>query len=159
MFEGPVVHPVNLLSLFCGEPWSWIVVGEVASENSSMKKPEPTFEVGDRIKFVLPSSSIEEGMVKAVFQTTAGTQLNVAFVTGLSASVEGTVGCAEVASAELTHCWSRSPGLSTIFSPVTESTTKNSGQSDCWLACLWASSIVSAVPNQTGPNPSRRNKS
>jgi hypothetical protein len=64
-----------------------VVVGEVASENSSMKKPEPTFEVGDRIKFVLPSGSIEEGIVKAVFETTSGIRLNVAFGKDLSTSV------------------------------------------------------------------------
>jgi hypothetical protein len=37
--------------------------------------------------FVLPSGSIEEGVVKAVFETTSGTQLNVAFGKDLSASV------------------------------------------------------------------------
>jgi hypothetical protein len=52
-----------------------------------MKKPDPKFEVGDRIKFVLPSGKIEEGVVKAVFETTAGMQLNVAFGKDLSASV------------------------------------------------------------------------
>jgi hypothetical protein len=52
------------------------------NKNSDLK-----FEVGDRIKFVLPSGRIEEGIVKAVFQTTAGVQLNVAFGEDLSASV------------------------------------------------------------------------
>jgi hypothetical protein len=45
------------------------------------------FEVGDRIKFVLPSGKIEEGIIKAVFEKTSGTQLNVAFGKDLSASV------------------------------------------------------------------------
>jgi hypothetical protein len=49
--------------------------------------PDLEFEVGDRIKFVLRSGSIEEGIVKAVFETTGGTQLNVAFGKDLSASV------------------------------------------------------------------------
>jgi hypothetical protein len=41
--------------------------------------PDLKFAVGERIKFVLPSGSIEEGIVKAVFEKTTGTQLNVAF--------------------------------------------------------------------------------
>jgi hypothetical protein len=52
-----------------------------------MKNPDSKFEVGDRIKFVLPSGSIEEGVVRAVFETTGGIQLNVAFGKDLSASV------------------------------------------------------------------------
>jgi hypothetical protein len=51
--------------------------------------PDLKFEVGDRIKFVLPNGSIEEGIVKAVFETTKGVQLNVAFGKDLSASVGG----------------------------------------------------------------------
>jgi hypothetical protein len=50
-------------------------------------KPDLTFAVGDRIKFVLPSGKIEEGIVKAVFPTTRGAQLNVAFGRDLTASV------------------------------------------------------------------------
>ena len=49
--------------------------------------PDLKFAVGDRIKFVLPSGSIEEGIVKVVFEKTSGTQLNVAFGKDLSASV------------------------------------------------------------------------
>jgi hypothetical protein len=49
--------------------------------------PDLQFEVGDRIKFVLPSGKIEEGIVKAVSPTTRGAQLNVAFGKDLSASV------------------------------------------------------------------------
>ena len=41
--------------------------------------PEQKFEVGERISFVLPNGKIEEGVVKAVFETTAGPPLNVAF--------------------------------------------------------------------------------
>jgi hypothetical protein len=52
-----------------------------------MKEGADDFQVGDRIKFVLPSGSIEEGVVKAVFETTKGVQLNVAFGKDLSASV------------------------------------------------------------------------
>jgi hypothetical protein len=50
---------------------------------------EPKIEVGDRIKFVLPNGKIEEGVVKAVFETTTVTQMNVAFgaKSDLSASV------------------------------------------------------------------------
>jgi hypothetical protein len=44
-------------------------------------------EVGDRITFVSPSGKIEEGIVKAVFETTKGTQLSGAFGKDLSASV------------------------------------------------------------------------
>jgi hypothetical protein len=51
------------------------------------EKSDLKFEVGDRIKFVLASGSIEEGIVKAVFQTTADAQLNVAFGKDLSACV------------------------------------------------------------------------
>jgi len=49
--------------------------------------PDQRFEVGDRIKFVLPNDKIEEGTIKAVFETTKGSQLNVAFGKDLSASV------------------------------------------------------------------------
>jgi hypothetical protein len=41
--------------------------------------PELKFEVGDRVKFVLRSGKIEEGVVRAVIQTTSGAVLNVAF--------------------------------------------------------------------------------
>jgi hypothetical protein len=50
-------------------------------------KNDQKFEVGDRITFVLPSGKIEEGIIKAVFEKTSGTQLNVAFGKDLSASV------------------------------------------------------------------------
>jgi hypothetical protein len=49
--------------------------------------PDLKFAVGDRIKFVLHAGSIEEGIVKVVFEKTSGTQLNVAFGKDLSASV------------------------------------------------------------------------
>jgi transcription antitermination factor NusG len=65
-----------------------VVVVGVASEKSSMAKSDLKFEVGDRIKFVLRSGKIEEGVVKAVFETTTGVQLNVSFGKGLSASVD-----------------------------------------------------------------------
>jgi hypothetical protein len=52
-------------------------------------KSDHRFEVGDRINFVLPNGKIEEGLVKAIFETTTGTQMNVAFGAkgDLSASV------------------------------------------------------------------------
>jgi hypothetical protein len=56
--------------------------------------PDLKFQVGDRIKFVLPSGSIEEGIVKAVFQTTTGTQLNVAF--GAKGDLSASVGVRQV---------------------------------------------------------------
>jgi hypothetical protein len=39
--------------------------------------PGLKFEVGDRVKFVLHSGKIEEGVVRAVIQTTGGIVLNV----------------------------------------------------------------------------------
>jgi hypothetical protein len=50
--------------------------------------------VGDRIKFVLPNGKIEEGVVKAVFNTTAGTQFNVAF--GAKGDLSASVGASQV---------------------------------------------------------------
>jgi hypothetical protein len=41
------------------------------------ERPDLKFEVGDRVKFVLRSGKIEEGVVRAVIQTTAGPVLNV----------------------------------------------------------------------------------
>jgi hypothetical protein len=41
--------------------------------------PDLKFEVGDRIKFVLRSGKVEEGVVRAVIQTTAGPVLNLSF--------------------------------------------------------------------------------
>jgi hypothetical protein len=41
--------------------------------------PDLKFIVGDRIRFVLRSGKIEEGTDRAVIQTTAGAELNVAF--------------------------------------------------------------------------------
>jgi hypothetical protein len=45
------------------------------------------FEVGDWLKFVLRSGNVEEGVVRPVFQTTAGAQLHVPFEKDLVASV------------------------------------------------------------------------
>jgi hypothetical protein len=52
-------------------------------------KPSPDlkFEVGDRVKFVPRLGHVEEGVVLAVFETAAGTELNIAFGKGLSACV------------------------------------------------------------------------
>jgi hypothetical protein len=45
-----------------------------------MKKgPDLQFEVGDRVKFVLRSGKVEEGVVRAVILTTTGPVLNVSF--------------------------------------------------------------------------------
>jgi hypothetical protein len=46
-----------------------------------------TFKVGDRVKFVPRLGHVEEGVILAVFETTAGTELNIAFGKGLSACV------------------------------------------------------------------------
>jgi hypothetical protein len=43
------------------------------------KNSDHQFEVGDRVKFVLRSGKIEEGVARAVIQTTAGAVLNVSF--------------------------------------------------------------------------------
>jgi hypothetical protein len=43
-------------------------------DNSDLK-----FGVGDRVKFVLRSGKIEEGVVRAVILTTTGPVLNVSF--------------------------------------------------------------------------------
>lgn len=56
-------------------------------ENKLKNNSDLKFAVGDRIKFVLPSGTIEGGTVKAAFEKTTGTQLNVAYVKDLSASV------------------------------------------------------------------------
>jgi hypothetical protein len=56
--------------------------------------PEPAYEVGDRVKFVLPNGKIEEGVVKAVFETTAGPRLNVAF--GAKGDLSASVGARQV---------------------------------------------------------------
>jgi hypothetical protein len=45
------------------------------------------FEVGDRVRFVPRLGHVEEGVILAVLETTAGTQLNIAFGKGLTASV------------------------------------------------------------------------
>jgi hypothetical protein len=50
-------------------------------------KPDLKFEVGDRVKFFVRLGHVEEGVILTVFETTAGTQLNIAFGKGLSASV------------------------------------------------------------------------
>jgi hypothetical protein len=55
---------------------------------------DPKFEMGDRISFVLPSGKIEEGVVKAVFETTAGPRLNVAF--GAKGDLSASVGIRQV---------------------------------------------------------------
>jgi len=39
--------------------------------------PDQQFEVGDRVKFVLRSGKIEEGVVRAVILTSSGPVLNV----------------------------------------------------------------------------------
>jgi hypothetical protein len=44
-----------------------------------VKKPDTTFEVGDRVKFVLRSGEVADGMVRAVTQTTHGAMLNISF--------------------------------------------------------------------------------
>jgi hypothetical protein len=44
-----------------------------------MKDNSEKFEVGDRVKFVLRNGKVEDGTVRAVIQTTAGTVLNVSF--------------------------------------------------------------------------------
>ena len=59
-----------------------------------MKNQDLKFEVGDRIKFVLPSGKIEEGLAKAVFETTTGTQMNVAF--GVKGDLSASVGARQV---------------------------------------------------------------
>jgi hypothetical protein len=41
--------------------------------------PDLKFEVGDRMKFVLRNGKIEEGVVRAIIQTTGGPVLNVSF--------------------------------------------------------------------------------
>jgi hypothetical protein len=41
--------------------------------------PDLKFELGDRVKFVLRNGKIEEGLVKAVIQTTKGPELNISF--------------------------------------------------------------------------------
>ena len=51
-------------------------------ENGDLK-----FKVGDRVKFVVRHGHLEEGVILAVFETTAGTQFNIAFGKGLSATV------------------------------------------------------------------------
>jgi hypothetical protein len=43
------------------------------------KDPDLKFEVGDRVKSVLRSGKIEEGVVRAIIQTTKGAVLNVSF--------------------------------------------------------------------------------
>jgi hypothetical protein len=43
------------------------------------------FEVGDRVKFVPRLGHVEEGVI--LFETAAGTELNIAFGKGLSACV------------------------------------------------------------------------
>ena len=45
------------------------------------------FQVGDRVKFVPRLGHVEERFILAVFETTAGTELNIAFGKGLSACV------------------------------------------------------------------------
>ena len=51
--------------------------------------PDIKFEVGDRVKFVLPNGKNEEGTIKAVIPSTKGSTLNIAFGAkgDLSASV------------------------------------------------------------------------
>jgi hypothetical protein len=49
--------------------------------------PNVKFEVGDRVKFVPRLGHVEEGVILAVFETTAGIELNIAFGKGLSACV------------------------------------------------------------------------
>jgi hypothetical protein len=56
--------------------------------------PDLKFQVGDRISFVLPNGKIEEGVVKAVFETTAGTRLNIAF--GAKGDLSASVGARQV---------------------------------------------------------------
>jgi hypothetical protein len=56
--------------------------------------PDLKFEVGDRINFVLPNGKIEEGVVKAVFETTAGPRLNVAF--GAKGDLSASVGARQL---------------------------------------------------------------
>ena len=59
-----------------------------------MNNRDIKFEVGDRIKFVLPNGKIEEGLVKAVFETTSGTRLNIAF--GVKGDLGASVGARQV---------------------------------------------------------------
>jgi hypothetical protein len=44
-----------------------------------LKNSDLKFEVGDRVKFILRSGKIEEGVLRAVILTTAGPVLNVSF--------------------------------------------------------------------------------
>jgi hypothetical protein len=44
-----------------------------------VKKLDTTFEVGDRVKFVLRSGEVADGVVRAVTQTTHGAMLNISF--------------------------------------------------------------------------------
>jgi hypothetical protein len=44
-------------------------------------------QVGDRVKFLARLGQAEEGVILAVVETPAGTQLNITFGKGLSASV------------------------------------------------------------------------
>jgi hypothetical protein len=53
----------------------------------NISDPDLKFEVGDRVKFVPRLGHVEEGVILAVFETTAGTELNLAFGKGLSACV------------------------------------------------------------------------
>jgi hypothetical protein len=67
---------------------------EPESVEDRVKNPGLKFEVGDRINFVLPNGKIEEGVVKAVFETTAGPRLNVAF--GAKGDLSASVGARQV---------------------------------------------------------------
>jgi hypothetical protein len=58
-----------------------------------VSKPE-NFEVGDRVKFVLPNGKIEEGTVRAVIPTTTGSVLNIAF--GAKGDLSASVGARQV---------------------------------------------------------------
>jgi hypothetical protein len=53
----------------------------------TMTDGDSKFQVGDRVKFLARLGHVEEGVILAMVETPAGTQLNIAFGKGLSALV------------------------------------------------------------------------
>jgi hypothetical protein len=98
-----------------------------------MKKDsaDQKFEVGDRVKFVLRSGKIEEGVIRAVILTTAGPALNVSFgpTLDLAASVN-TRRCGEACSGQLNNeiCLSRSRRMAANGWPGIEHANWNFGK-------------------------------
>jgi hypothetical protein len=52
-----------------------------------INSPDGKLKVGDRVTFVLPNGDFAAGIVKAVLETTSGTQVNISYGKGLSVSV------------------------------------------------------------------------